>query len=272
MKKTFAILIIFFTYISVQALNPSRTYSITPADYGMTYDTVKITTDDNIVLFGWFFKTTEASTKVMIMSDDGEGNMADNIELASNFISLGYNVLMYDYRGYGKSADFTINNNFFIYSQFQKDIEAAIDYIKKYQAKMRSVNLYGYGIGAGLSLAVGANHTEITKIIADSPYNNFENVGKIFKEVNGTDLLFPLGFNKMYMEPTYALESKGGTLAGILIIAGEDETIYTEKMAKDVAKIRSSITSTYIVKDATKSTTFSSNKSKYFDQIKSFLS
>lgn len=271
MKRTIVFISIFLLYFSAQALNPIRTYSITPAEYGMTYDTVKITTEDNVVLYGWFFKTTEVSTKVMIMSDDGEGNMCDNIELASNFISLGYNVLMYDYRGYGKSADFTINNNFFIYSQFQKDIEAAIDYIKKYQAKMRSVNLYGYGIGAGLSLAVGANHTEVTKIIADSPYNNFEYIGKIIKEVNGTDALFPLGYNKLFMEPTYALESKGGTLAGILIIAGENETIYTEKMAKDVAKIRSSITSTYVVKDATKSTTFSSNKSKYFDEIKNFL-
>lgn len=272
MKRTLTFLIIFLVYFSAQALNPSRTYSVTPSDYGMTYDTVKITTEDNITLFGWFFKTTEASIKVMIMSDDGDGNMADNIELASNFISLGYNVLMYDYRGYGKSADFTINNNFFIYSQFQKDIEAAIDYISKYQAKMRSVNLFGYGIGAGLSLAVGANHTEITKIIADSPYNNFESIQKTIKEVNGTDALFPLGYNKNYMEPTYALESKGGTLAGILIVAGEDETIFTEKIAKEIAKIRSSISSTYIVKDATMSTTFSSNKSKYFDEIKNFLS
>lgn len=271
MKRAIVILSIFLVYFSAKALNPSRTYSITPSDYGMTYEEVTLTTEDNVSLFGWLFKTTEASTKVMIMSDDGEGNMADNIELASNFISLGYNVLMYDYRGYGKSDDFTINNNFFIYAQFQKDIEAAIDYIKKYQAKMRSVNLYGYGIGAGLSLSVGANHTEITRIIADSPYNNFENMKKIIKEVNGTDALFPLGFNKNYMEPTYALESKGGTLAGILIIAGEDETIFTEKIAKEVSKIRSSISSTYIVKDATMATTFSSNKSKYFDEIKAFL-
>lgn len=271
MKRTLTFLIIFFVYFSSQALNPSRTYSITPSDYGMTFDTVKITTEDNLTLYGWFFKTTEASIKVMIMSDDGEGNMADNIELASNFISLGYNVLMYDYRGYGKSADFTINSNFFIYAQFQKDIEAAIDYIKKYQAKMRSINLYGIGIGAGLSLAVGANHTEVSKIIADSPYDNFENIKKIIKEAKGTDALFPLGYNKNYMEPTYALESKGGTLAGILFIAGEDETVFTEKISKELSKIRSSISSTYIVKDATASTTFSSNKSKYFDEIKNFL-
>ncbi|HNW97271.1 MAG TPA: alpha/beta hydrolase [Bacteroidales bacterium] len=271
MKRIAAIICIFATYFSAQALNPSRTYSVSPSDYGMTYEEVSITTEDNVTLFGWFFKTTEASTKVMIMSDDGNGNMADNFELASNFITLGYNVLMYDYRGYGKSSDFTINNNFFIYAQFQKDIEAAIDYIKKYQAKLRSINLYGIGIGAGLSLSVGANHAEITKIIADSPYNNFENMKKVIKEINGADALFPLAYNKNYLEPTYALESKGGTLAGIFFIAGENENIFNQKIAKELSKIRSSISSTYIVKGATMSTTFSSNKSKYFDEISNFL-
>lgn len=272
MKKIFILSVLLFTGICTFALNPKKDYAITPADYGMTYEEISIPTDDNLSLFGWFFKATEANSyKIIVLSDDGDGNMADLIEVASNFLALGYNVVTYDYRGYGKSSDFTINNNFFIYSQFEKDVEGALAYVKKYHSKMRTVHMYGCGIGAGLSLGVGANHSEVGKIIADSPYNNFENMKKVIKEANGSDALFPLGYNKNTMEPTYALEAKGGTLAGIMIIAGENETIYTPKIAKEVAKIRSSITTTYIVKDATASTTFSSNKKKYFEEIQAFL-
>lgn len=254
------------------ALNPVREYSITPTEYGMTYDTISIPTADGLKLYGWFFKATEASSyKIMIISDDGDGNMADNIELVSNFLTLGYNVVTYDYRGYGKSSDFTINKNFFIYAQFQKDIEATLDYVKKYQSKMRTVQLYGIGIGAGLSLGVGANHTEVSKIIADSPYSTFEEVKALWKEVNGSEPLFPLGYNKNYLEPTYALEAKGGTLAGILFIVGENEKIFTPKMVKKLSNVRSSISSVYEAKDATASTTFSSNKKKYFEEIQNFL-
>jgi hypothetical protein len=272
MKNLILFLAVFLTGYCSFGLNPSKTYVNSPDEYGMTYDTISITTEDNLVLKGWFFKATEAgSYKIMIISDDGDGNMADNIELVSNFLTLGYNVLTYDYRGYGKSADFTINKDFFIYTQFQKDIEAALDYTKKYQSKMRTVHLYGLGIGAGLSLAVGANHTEVGKIIADSPYSNFEEMKTIIKEADGTDAKFPLGYNKNYIEPTYALAAKGGTLAGILFIAGENEKIFTSKIAKKLSNIRGSISSTYIVKEATEATTFTSNKTKYFAEIKSFL-
>jgi hypothetical protein len=272
MKRVFILSVLLFTGICTFALNPKKDYAITPADYGMTYEEISIPTEDNMTLYGWFFKATEANSyKIIILSDDGDGNMADLIEVASQFLALGYNVITYDYRGYGKSSDFAINKNFFIYSQFEKDVEAVLAYVKKYQSKMRTVHMYGCGIGAGLSLGVGANHPEVGKIIADSPYNNFENMGKVIKEVNGVDALFPLGFNKNTMEPTYALVAKGGTLGGILLIAGENETIYTPKTAKEISKIRSSISSVYIVKDATAATTFSSDKKKYFEEIKTFL-
>ena len=272
MKKIsilFAMILLGFTSF---ALNPSREYIITPAQYGMTYEEISIPTEDGLTLKGWFFKATDVNSyKIIIVSDDGEGNMSDNIEIVSNLISLGYNVITYDYRGYGKSSDFEINKNFFIYAQFQKDIEAVLSYVKKYQSKMRNVNLYGLGIGAGLSLSVGANHTEVSKIIADSPYSTFEEMKTIIKTVNNTVALFPLGYNKTYLEPTYALEAKGGTLAGILFIAGEYETIFTPKIAKKLSNIRGSISSTYIVKGAMAATTFTTNKPKYFEEIKNFL-
>jgi len=272
MKNLILFICVFLIGLTSYGLKPSKTYANTPDEYGMTYDTISINTEDNLVLKGWFFKATEAgSYKVMIISDDGIGNMADNIELVSNFLTLGYNVITYDYRGYGRSADFKIDTSFFIYSQFQKDIEAVLSYTKKYQSKLRTVHLYGIGIGAGLSLSVGANHTEVGKIIADSPYSNFEEMKTTIKEANGTDAKFPLGYNKNYLEPTYALAAKGGTLAGILIIAGENEKIYTSKIAKKLAGIRGSISSTYIAKEATEATTFSSNKTKYFAEIKNFL-
>jgi hypothetical protein len=272
MKSTGLLLASFLISICSYGLNPSKTYAHTPDEYGMTYDTISIHTADGLVLKGWYFKATEAgSFKIMIISNDGDGNMADNIELVSSFLTLGYNVMTYDYRGYGKSADFTIDKDFFIYAQFQKDIEAALAYVKKYQAKMKTVHIYGKGIGAGLSLAVGANHTEVGKIIADSPYSNFEEMKTIIKEVNGTDAKFPLGYNKNFIEPTYALAAKGGTLAGIFFISGEDEKIFTTKIAKKLSNIRSSISSTYTVKGATAATTYSTNKTKYFAEIKSFL-
>ncbi|MDD5571996.1 MAG: alpha/beta hydrolase [Bacteroidales bacterium] len=272
MKKIFLISVLAVLWNCSFSLNPSRTYYITPADYGMNFEEVNIQTEDNLLLFGWLYKANEASSgKIIILSDDGNGNMADLIELASNFISLGYNVLTYDYRGYGKSSDFNINKTFYIYAQFQKDIDAALNHVKKYYSRFRSVHLYGTGIGAGLSLCAGAYHPEVSKIIADSPYLDFESIQKIIKEKTGAELKLPLGYNRTLLEPKYAFDAKGAGITGILIIAGEKEEIYNPTYVREVAKLKSGVTTTYIVKGATCENTFSINKTKYFEEIKAFF-
>src|SRR5579862_7153934 len=118
--------------VSSFALNPTRDYKATPDDYGMKYKEIIVTTDDNIQLNTWVFNPAKLSKKYIIISASGDGNMSDNIEIAAQFLSDDFNVIMYDYRGYGKSSDFKINPNFYIYSQFQKDLAAECDYARKY--------------------------------------------------------------------------------------------------------------------------------------------
>jgi alpha-beta hydrolase superfamily lysophospholipase len=270
--KVFVVLFLLINSWAAIALNPSRTYAVRPSDYGLNYEEITIKTSDNVSLKAWLFKPAEVSYKMIILSDDGDGNMADLIEIATNFVSLGYNVLTYDYRGYGESDEFSINPKFYIYSQFEKDLNGAIDYVKKYQSKCRTVNLYGTGLGASLSIAIGAVRcSEISKIIADSPYSTLDDVQKAIKTATGTDVLLPLGFDKNLFEPVYSLEAKGASLNGIFIIYGKNDVVYNDDMVKKIAKIRGSITSTYMVKNADHLTTFSSDKDEYFKQVKAFL-
>lgn len=96
------------------------------------------------------------------------------------------------------------------YAQFEKDLNAAISWVRKYNSKMKTVDLYGIGIGGALSIAVGANRGgDVFQVIADSPYSKLEDIKKKIKEIEGKDVLLPLGYNKYMLEPYYALESKG---------------------------------------------------------------
>lgn len=262
--------VIFFN--QVFSLNPVREYSVKPSDFGLSYEEVFIQTEDNLQLKGWLFTPKTVSYRMVIISHDGEGNMSKMIEIASQFTSIGFNVLTYDYRGYGESDDFQINNNFYIYAQFEKDVNAAIDYVRRYHSKNRNINLYGIGIGASLSLSIGANRCDhISKIIADSPYQTLEDVKAAIKTSYGKDVLLPLGFDKLLLEPQHALNAKGGSLNGILFIAGDEDPVYTVKVARELAKIRSKISSVFVVKGATIETTFSTDKNEYFKQVKDFL-
>jgi len=220
----------------------------------------------------WFFEATEKlSRKIIILSDDGDGNMADLIEYASNFLSLGYAVVAYDYRGYGKSDDFNINTKFFMYSQFQKDLEGVIDWVKRDYASYKTIHLFGLGIGGGLSVGVGCNRPEIGRIIADSPYLTFELAEKRYMEVYGQKVMMPLGYDKTWLEPFHALSEKGNGLQGVLLISGADDKMFTSADMKELYKLKKNIISLYSVTGATSKTTYTTNKQTYFAEIKKFL-
>ncbi len=99
MKKIFILLIVAFWCSSASALNPSKEYKVKPEKYGMTYKEERISTKDGATINAWFFENTKKTTNWMIISGSGDGNMSDDIEIAGQFLSAGWNVCMYDYRG-----------------------------------------------------------------------------------------------------------------------------------------------------------------------------
>jgi pimeloyl-ACP methyl ester carboxylesterase len=70
----------------------------------------------------------------VVISGSGDGNMADNLEIVNSFLSAGYNVATYDYRGYGASSDFKIDPDLYIYPQFITDLNAVLDHLRKSRA------------------------------------------------------------------------------------------------------------------------------------------
>jgi len=272
MKTPLAILLLLISSSSF-ALNPSRTYSVLPSDFGLDYKEVSVPTADGLKLNTWIFKATVPnSQKYIIISDDGNGNMADNLEIVGQFLSLGYHVITYDYRGYGKSDSFNINPKFFIYAQFGKDLQAELDYLRKNYSP-GFCDLYGIGIGAGLSIGLGCNSTQVRRVIADGPYASFDEAKNDLKARRNLDLLTPLAYDKNLLEPQYALSSgpNQDKLLGILIIVGQNEDVFGTDVAKQLQKIHSKNLDVYTVANATNEKNFSTNKEAYFAEVKKFV-
>lgn len=255
-------------------LNAQRTYDITPADFGLVFDTIRIVTDDGANLFGWHLypgeKQDKASKKSVIISCDGNGNMANGLEQAGKFLGLGFHVFIYDYRGFGKSSDFNVSPKFYIYQQFAADLQGAIDYVKKYHP-LFTIDLYGWGIGGGLSLGLGANNPKVHRVIADNPYTSFETVQKRYEEKGGGKIFMPIGYNVTLLEPKMALIDKGENLRAILLIIGENGNIMNVADMQELQLLKKKITTIYTVKGVDNDKNFSSNRDEYFKQVKAFF-
>ena len=275
MKRIVAAIPLVLASVVTMGLNPSREYEMTPKDVDLTYEEVTIPTEDGAQLKGWYYPavSTKTSYKIIIISDDGDGNMADQIEIASKFLTLGFHVLSYDYRGYGQSSDFAVKKKFFIHTQFEKDLQGALKFVREKYTKLTKISFYGQGIGGGLSICVGANDQKIRHVIADSPYTYFDEISRMLNSA-GEDKMFPMAYDKIGMEPKYCLESQNDMdklKTKILYICGGKDPVFNAKLMKGLEKLRPERTTIYTVKTATREKTFTSDKEAYYEQLKSFL-
>jgi len=81
---------------------PSGAIVATPALLGLTYEDVAVTTEDGVSLHGWFIPAKESKVTVLFFHGNG-GNISFRMETIRILHSLGLDLLLFDYRGYGKS-------------------------------------------------------------------------------------------------------------------------------------------------------------------------
>ncbi len=267
MKKYLSLILCSIIATSAFGLKPVREYRVLPSKYGMPYEEEKIETKDGAVLNSWFFELESKTTNWVVISGSGDGNMADYLEIVNSFMSAGYNVCTYDYRGYGASSDFAIDPELYIYPQFIKDLNAVLDYLRKSRA-ITKFDLYGQNIGAGLSIGVGAQRPETRKVIADGPWLALEDMQAKIKQKLGKEIIVPFAFDKNY-EPLYAFRKPKGKLKGLMAIVSPNDPLITPT---DIKQLKA-VTQTYVVKNSpSNDKNFETDKNSYFEMIERFLS
>ena len=80
-----------------------RELSATPRAAGLDYEDVTLTTADNVKLHGWWVPSRNARGTILLMHGNA-GNISHRLGYLTMFNRLGYSVLLFDYRGYGKSG------------------------------------------------------------------------------------------------------------------------------------------------------------------------
>jgi pimeloyl-ACP methyl ester carboxylesterase len=257
------------------ALNPSREYKQLPDKYNMIYEEEDVTTSDGATLKAWYFPSTgPKTTQLILMCHNGEGNMADYLRKVDQFRTNGYNVVIFDYRGYGKSSDFAIDNNMYLYPHFQDDVKAMIDFCRgKY---VQAFNIYGWGMGAGLALGIGWNRLEIKKIIADTPFLSMEDLEKRFSSWD-TPMEVPFaGYDKKF-EPIYSLDVPPTVLKNgykqVLLIIGSNDILFKVDDMKALQKKQPKMVAKdiYLVTNPDRLDNFIVDKAAYFKVVSDFM-
>ena len=81
---------------------PGRELEATPQSLGLAYEELSLTTADNVKLHGWFVPAADNAAAV-ILCHGNAGNISHRLDKLRVFHDLGLAVLLFDYRGYGRS-------------------------------------------------------------------------------------------------------------------------------------------------------------------------
>lgn len=81
---------------------PSRALETTPRMWGLAYEEVSLSAADGVRLHGWYLPH-QGSQRALLFFHGNGGNISHRGESLQIFHRLGFNVLIIDYRGYGRS-------------------------------------------------------------------------------------------------------------------------------------------------------------------------
>lgn len=149
---------------------PSRELTASPADIGLQYESITITTSDDIRLHGWFVPADKARG-VMLFFHGNAGNISHRLELLAIFHDLGLSSLIIDYRGYGQSQGKVSEQGTYL------DAEAAWQYLTR-ERNIQPENIVVYGMSLGGAIAADlAARQQPGGVIIGSSFTSIPDMG-----------------------------------------------------------------------------------------------
>lgn len=254
MKTFFFSLLAGLLSFPAQAIKPDRKYIRLPQHLGLIYRPLDVQTSDGYRITTWFFpaqdfpqknagkeeplpyKTIDKKKRPTIIICNGDaGNMSYyQLALAMYYTARGYNIATFDWRGFGTSDEFPMENHYLCYTEMLSDYAAVISSAAAQpETDSQGIYLLGWSTGAYLSMIAANAHSQVKGCILRGVPTSFEEVIPLLKKDTGktdADLLipddFPTGSMPLALAPLFRKD--------ILIVVGDKDARTPAWMAEKI--------------------------------------
>jgi pimeloyl-ACP methyl ester carboxylesterase len=155
---------------SAMTFRPSRMAASqpTPADA----ENVWFNSADGTRLNGWFFPAhTKPELATIVFFHGNGGNISTVAWLAQRFADHRFNVLVFDYRGYGASDGAAAKE-----AELYADGDAAVDFVIKQKGiRPEQIALYGHSLGTAIVADVASRRT-VGAVVLESGFSSASSV------------------------------------------------------------------------------------------------
>jgi len=151
---------------------PEATFAeenFTPTELGLPYEDVSIKTGDNLKLSAWYFPAPDPTHLIMYCHGNA-GDIRDWSHAMPPFLELGFSVLLFDYRGYGKSQGKPSESGLYL------DGESVWGWVEeKAEEEGIMAVILGKSLGSAVAIHV-ATQTPPSSLILDSAFTSMREI------------------------------------------------------------------------------------------------
>lgn len=168
---------------------PTHDVPATPKKWGYAYEDVHFNSKDGTPLHGWFIPANaskQPGKATIVFSHGNAGSIGHHLGFVLWFADAGYNVLTYDYRGFGKSGGKVDRRGML------DDVRAAFDYAanRPQQPHLPLVS-FGHSLGGAKSLVAlsEAPVKGLRAVVTDAAFSSYQAMARVIAGQVGADLV-----------------------------------------------------------------------------------
>lgn len=149
---------------------PTKDQPSTPEQQGYAFEDVYFKSSDSVRLHGWWIPAAQPKATI-VYSHGNAGSVAYHVSFVYWLVDAGYNVLLYDYRGYGQSEGEITK------AGAVRDAQAAFSYIAQ-RDDVEAIIAFGHSMGGAKTIAALAENApdQLKAVIVDSTFASYQDV------------------------------------------------------------------------------------------------
>ncbi|MDX1681174.1 MAG: alpha/beta fold hydrolase [Akkermansiaceae bacterium] len=155
---------------------PTHDEPANPATWGSRFREVDFDSADGTRLHGWWIESPRnPPLGAVVFSHGNVGSMGHHLGFVMWLVQSGYEVFIYDYRGYGKSQGSTDRKG------MVEDARAALDHVsKRMSSRKLPVISYGHSLGGAKSVSAIASgrNPGLKAVITDAAFASYREMAR----------------------------------------------------------------------------------------------
>lgn len=215
--------------------HPDRVQYVKPEKFNFTYKELTFHSQDNTELIGWFFPAQTKQPKGTIIQFHGNAqNMSAHFLALSWVIDKGYNLFVWDYRGYGISDGKPTPKGI-----YQDSLAAMEEGRKLWEENGKGKFIvYGQSLGGPIAMKALDHYKErkfVDLVVQDCTYMSYQDIA--FHKLSRS-LLLPLSpLAYVLVSDKYSSEEAVKRMdRPTLVIVGEEDKVVDQKFGRKIFK------------------------------------